>query len=201
MSSPAFDDETLRFGRLLHYAGLAIVLVTVALAYQWFYSPVEAEILDAAMQIDALDVAQKNAGVILHEHERLTSHLQEIEARYSALEQRVPLNAEAGSFLKHISELADEEQLEISNYQPADVMMPGNGYAAMEVMLDGKGNFHSICRFFDRLSKIQRLSKVKDLSVSVDPLSEAYPMKATIIIYFGLKGEIDKANAGEVTRG
>lgn len=201
MSSPAFDDETLRFGRLLHYAGLAIVLVAVALAYHWFYSPVEAEILDAAMQIDALNVAQKNAGVILHEHERLTSHLQEIEARYSALEQRVPLNAEAGSFLKHISELAGEEQVEISNYQPADVMTPGNGYAAMEVMLDGKGNFQSICRFFDRLSKIQRLSKVKDLSVSVDPLSEAYPMKATIIIYFGLKGEIDKANAGEVTRG
>jgi hypothetical protein len=50
-------------------------------------------------------------------------------------------------------------------------------------MLDGKGSFRSICAFFDRLSKIQRLSKVKDLSVSVDPQSDDYPMKATIVIY------------------
>jgi Tfp pilus assembly protein PilO len=200
MSSPAFDDETLRFGRLLHYAGLAIVLVTAALAYHWFYSPVEADILDAEMKIDALDVAKNNFNVILREHERLTSHLQEIEARYAALEERVPINAEAGGFLKHISEIAGEEHLEISNYQPADVTIPGNGYAAMEVMLDAKGNYQSICRFFDRLSRIQRLSKVKDLSVSVDPLSDDYPLKATIIIYFGLKGEIDRAGE-EVKRG
>jgi Tfp pilus assembly protein PilO len=200
MSSPAFDDETLRFGRLLHYAGLAIVLVTAALAYHWFYSPVEADILDAEMKIDALDVAKNNFNVILREHDRLTSHLQEIEARYAALEERVPINAEAGGFLKHISEIAGEEHLEISNYQPADVTIPGNGYAAMEVMLDAKGNYQSICRFFDRLSKIQRLSKVKDLSVSVDPLSDDYPLKATIIIYFGLKGEIDRAGE-EVKRG
>jgi Tfp pilus assembly protein PilO len=200
MSSPAFDDETLRFGRLLHYAGLAIVLVTSALAYHWFYSPVEADILDAEMKIDALDVAKNNFNVILREHDRLTSHLQEIEARYAALEERVPINAEAGGFLKHISEIAGEEHLEISNYQPADVTIPGNGYAAMEVMLDAKGNYQSICRFFDRLSKIQRLSKVKDLSVSVDPLSDDYPLKATIIIYFGLKGEIDRAGE-EVKRG
>jgi Tfp pilus assembly protein PilO len=200
MSSPAFDDETLRFGRLLHYAGLAIVLVTAALAYHWFYSPVEADILDAEMKIDALDVAKNNFNVILREHDRLTSHLQEIEARYAALEERVPINAEAGGFLKHISEIAGEEHLEISNYQPADVTIPGNGYAAMEVMLDAKGNYQSICRFFDRLSRIQRLSKVKDLSVSVDPLSDDYPLKATIIIYFGLKGEIDRAGE-EVKRG
>jgi hypothetical protein len=41
---------------------------------------------------------------------------------------------------------------------------------------------------------------VKDLSVSVDPLSDDYPLKATIIIYFGLKGEIDRAGE-EVKRG
>ena len=86
MSSPVLDDETLRFGRLLHYAGLAIVLVAGAAAYHWFYEPVERNMLDAAMKIDELVVSRQNAGVIRHEHERLSSHLQDIEARYSALE-------------------------------------------------------------------------------------------------------------------
>jgi Tfp pilus assembly protein PilO len=200
MSSPVIDDETLRFGRLLHYAGLAIVLVAGAAAYHWFYEPVERDLLDAEMKIDELIVSAQNAPVIRREHERLSSHMQEIEARYSALEERVPINAEAGSFLKHISEIAQEEQLEISNFQPAQSTL-GNGYAAMEVMLDGKGSFRSICAFFDRLSKIQRLSKVKDLSVSVDPQSDDYPMKATIVIYFGLKTEDSTSTDAEVSRG
>jgi type IV pilus assembly protein PilO len=200
MSSPVIDDETLRFGRLLHYAGLAIVLIACALAYNWFYAPLEAEILDAEMKIDELAVAGENTTVIRQEHERLTARLRQIEARYAALEQRVPLNAEAGSFLKHISEIASQEQLTISNFQPAQSVQ-GNGYAAMEVLLDGKGTFKSICSFFDRLSKLQRLSKVKDLSVSVDPQSDDYPIKATIVIYFGLKGEAAATSGGEVRRG
>jgi len=199
MSSPVLDDETLRFGRLLHYAGLAIVLVVGAMAYNGFYAPMETDLLDTEMKIDELAVAGQNAETIRREHERLSSHLQDIQARYSALEQRVPLNAEAGSFLKHVSEIAHEEELVITNFQPAQSVQ-GDGFTAMEVMLDGKGTFKSICSFFERLSKIQRLSKVKDLSVGVDAQSDDYPMKATIVIYFGLQG--DEATAGgEVSRG
>lgn len=205
MSSPALDAETLRFGRLLHYAGLAIVLVVGVTAYHWFYAPMEADLFDTKMKIDELAVSGENAVAIRREHARLSSHLQEIEARYSALEQRVPLNAEAGSFLRHVSEIAQEEKLVITNFQPAQSVQ-GDGYTAMEVMLDGRGSFKSICSFFERLSKIQRLSKVKDVTVSVDPQSDDYPMKATIVIYFGLQGDsLDGEQAatanGEVSRG
>jgi len=199
MSSPVFDEAMLRFGRLLHYAGLAIALIVCAIAYSWFYEPLEGDILDTEMKIDQLVVSRENAETIHHEHERLSSHLQDIKARYSALEERVPLNAEAGSFLKHVSEIAHEEELAITNFQPAQSVQ-GNGYTAMEVMLDGKGSFESICSFFERLSKIQRLSKVKDFSVSGDAQSDDYPMKATIVIYYGLQG--DGATVGrEVSRG
>jgi Tfp pilus assembly protein PilO len=167
MNSPV-DHETLRFGRLLHYAGLALVLVVGATAFSWFYSPVEAQIIDTEMQIEERVVMGRNAPAIRQEHTRLARQLEDIEARYAALEARVPLNAEAGGFLKHVSEIAHEERLEISNFQPAQ-SLHGNGYTAMEVMLDGKGSFRSICSFFQRLAKIQRLSKVKDLSLSVDP--------------------------------
>ena len=200
MSSPVLDAETLRFGRLLHYVGLAIVLVLAATTYHWFYTPMEVDILDTEMRIDALVVAGQNAAAIRREHARLSSLFQEIEARYSALENRVPLNAEAGGFLKHVSEIAQEERLVITNFQPSQ-SVKGDGYTAMEVMLDGKGSFKSICSFFERLSKIQRLSKVKNLSVSVDPQSDDYPMKATIVIYYGLKGNEAATSGEEVSRG
>ena len=200
MSSQVLDDNTLRFGRLLHYAGLAVVLICGAVAYSWLYEPVEINILDTQMKIDELAISRQNAAVIRREHARLTSQLHEIKARYLALEQRVPINAEAGRFLKHVSEIAQEEQLAISNFQPAQ-SIPGDGYTAMEVLLEGKGTFKSICSFFDRLSKIQRLSKVRRLSVTVNPQADVYPMEATIVIYFGLKAQRPDAGQKGAGRG
>jgi Tfp pilus assembly protein PilO len=200
MSSPVFDNETRRFGRLLHYAGLAAVLVSGAVGYGWLYTPVETNILETVMKIEELALSRQNAVAIRREHERLSGQLKGIQARYAALEARVPINAEAGLFLKHVSEIAREEKLAIGTFQPAQ-SVEGDGFTAMEVMLDGKGTFASICSFFDRLSKIQRLSKVKDLSVAVDPTSDEYPMQATIVIYFGLKGDAAESSAGEVNRG
>ena len=200
MVSPAIDDESRHFGRLLHYAGLAVVLVCGAFAYAWLYAPVESEIFGTMMKIEELALSRQNAEVIRREHARLSGQLQDIEARYAALERRVPLNAEAGSFLKQVSAIAHEENLAISNFQPAQSVV-GEGFTAMEVMLDGKGSFKSICSFFARLSAIKRLSKVKNLSISIDAQSEAYPMQATIMIYFGLQGEEAESSATEVRHG
>ena len=86
MNSPVVDQQTLRFGRLLHYAGLAVVLVVGALAYNWFYTPLEAAILDSQMQLDDLEIMGRNAPAIRREHTRLTQHLKDIEERYAALE-------------------------------------------------------------------------------------------------------------------
>jgi type IV pilus assembly protein PilO len=200
MSSPVFNQEMLRFGRLLHYAGLAVVLVVGAATYNWFYQPVETDILDAEMKIEELATARQNSAAIRQKYASLSDQLRNIQARYAALERRVPLSAEAGNFLKHVSEIASEEKLVISNFQPAQ-SLPGDGFTAMEVMLDGKGTFKSICAFFDKLSKIQRLSKVIDLSLVAEPQSDDYPMKATIVIYFGLQDEDSDSASEEVRRG
>mgnify|MGYP001224270304 CR=1 FL=1 len=194
MSSAVFDPQTLQFGRLLHYAGMAVVLICGAAAYHWLYTPVHANVFEAQVQLDELAQSGRNADAIRREHARLSSRLEEIEGRYAALQRRVPIGAEAGAFLKDVSQIAQEEQLEIGNFQPAN-SVEGEGYMAMEVMLDGEGSFAAICSFFDRLSKIQRLSKVRRLSVKVDPHLETYPMQATIVIYFGLKAQ--RADAGQ----
>jgi type IV pilus assembly protein PilO len=200
MTSAVFDTQTLQFGRLLHYAGMALVLICSAAAYHWGHTPMQADIFNAQVRLDELVQSGRNADAIRREHGRLSSRLEEIEARYAALQRRVPTSAEAGAFLKDVSQIAHEEKLEISNFQPAN-SVEGEGYTAMEVMLDGEGSFASICSFFDRLSKIQRLSKVRRLSVKVDPLSDTYPMEATIVIYFGLKAQRPDAGQKGAGRG
>jgi len=198
-SSTVFDTPTQQFGRLLHYAGLAVVLICAALAYSWLYSPLERKILDTTMKIDELTLSRSNADAIRKEHERLSGRLQEIEARYAALRRRVPPHADAGNFLKQVSEIASQEKLVISNFQPAD-SVERESYSMMEVLLEGRGSFASICSFFDRLAKIQRLSKVRHLSITVDEMEDTYPIQSTIVIYYGLKAR-GVAAAGEADRG
>jgi Tfp pilus assembly protein PilO len=185
MASSVIDPETLRFGRLLHYAGVAITLVCGAVAYTYLYTPIEKDIFDVSVRIDELTESSRNAPAINTEHEKLSSRLKDIAARYASLQGRVPGSAEAGNFLKNVSNIAHEEHLAISDFQPAR-SNEGDGFTAMEVMLNGHGSFASICTFFDRLSKLARLSKVKDLSVTSVDEGDEYPMKATLVIYFGL---------------
>ena len=200
MNTLVLDEQTLQFGRLLHYAGFAVALVSGAIAYASLYTPVEVHICDVEMQIDELTQSKQNAAAILREHQRLSKRLQGIATRYAALQRRVPENAEAGSFLRDVSEIARDEKLTINNFQPAH-SVAGDGYTAMEVMLNGKGSFASICSFLDRLSKITRLSIVKDITISTDDWSGDYPMKATLIIYFGLQSDRGATAQTGVARG
>jgi hypothetical protein len=58
----------------------------------------------------------------------------------------------------------------------------------MQVTLKGQGNFGSICTFVDQLTKLTRLSKIKELTLSAGDSATEYPMTATLVIYFGLRG-------------
>jgi Tfp pilus assembly protein PilO len=196
MASCVLDAETVRFGRLLHYAGVGIALLCGAAAYACLFTPIEQDIFNVSVRIDELTESSHNASAINTEHEKLSGRLKDIQARYAALQGRVPGSAESGSFLKCVSDIARQQNLAISEFQPAR-SSEGDGYTAMEVMLNGRGSFASICSFFDQLSKVTRLSKVKDVSVTIGDDSKEYPVKATLVIYFGLTDKRgDKAKVG-----
>jgi Tfp pilus assembly protein PilO len=196
MASCVLDAETVRFGRLLHYAGLGIALLCGAGAYACLFTPIEQDIFNVSVRMDELTESARNALAINTEHEKLSGHLKAIQARYAALQSRVPASAESGSFLKYVSDIARQQNLAISEFQPAR-STEGDGYTAMEVILNGRGSFASICSFFDQLSKVSRLSKVKDISVAISDDTNEYPLKATLVIYFGLTDKrSDKTKEG-----
>jgi hypothetical protein len=69
----------------------------------------------------------------------------------------------------------------------------------MEVTLVGRGSYVSICTFFDRLARLNRLSKLQDLEVTAGSGSE-YPIEAKLLIFFGLSGK-EGQSPTEVKRG
>lgn len=180
------DDETRRFGRLLHYAGVLITVICASAGYSFLHAPAVHSIADVSAQIDEVMQSVQNAAVIRQQHQTVSAKLEEVTTRIASVQNRVPQDADAGEFLKQVTQLAGAEKLSINDFHP-EKAESRNGYAEMQVTLKGDGSFSSICIFMERLNKLARLSKIKDLTLSSEGDMSVYPMSATLVIYFGLR--------------
>jgi Tfp pilus assembly protein PilO len=190
------DDETRRFGRLLHYVGVLATVVSVSAGYSFVHAPTLHAVADRFARIEELTLSLQNVPVVREHHRRASEKLREVTARIANVQQRVPPDANAGEFLKEVTQLANSVELAIKDFNP-EKPQSKNGYAEMEVTLKGAGSFASICSFIDRLTKLNRLSKVKNLAVSASETPGEYPMTATLVIYFALQGkDVNPAQEG-----
>jgi Tfp pilus assembly protein PilO len=189
------DEDTKRFGRLLHYAGVLATVICTTVGYSFLHAPALHEIAETSAKIDDL-LASVHNGPVTREHHRIAvEKLHEVTTRIANLQRRVPRDADAGSFLKEVAKLAEGDKLAIKDFHPEKPEVK-TGYGEMQVTLKGQGSFGSVCSFIDQLTKLTRLSKIKDLTVSVGENATEYPMTATLVIYFGLRGN-DEASAQE----
>ena len=178
------DEETRRFGRMLHYAGVLATVLSVWAGYKYIHAPTVESINATSAQIDELMLSVQNATIIREQHRIVSAKLHEVTTQIANLQQRVPTNDDSGEFLNQLSQLAHDEQVSITAFNP-EKPEPRAGYTEMYVTLKGTGSFRSICMFVDKLSKLPRLSKVKDFTLSADEGSTEYPLSATPLIYFG----------------
>jgi Tfp pilus assembly protein PilO len=189
------DEDTKRFGRLLHYAGVLATVICTTVGYSFLHGPAVHEIAETSAKIEDL-LASVHNGPVTREHHRIAvEKLHEVTTRIANLQRRVPRDADAGAFLKEVTQLAGRDQLAIKDFHPEKPELK-TGYAEMQVTLKGQGSFGSVCSFIDQLTKLTRLSKIKDLTLSIGENASEYPMTATLVIYFGLRGN-DEASARE----
>ena len=189
------DQETRRFGRLLHYAGVLATVVCTTIGYSFLHAPAVHEITETSAKIDELLQSVRNGPVMREQHRLVAEKLRDVTTRIANVQRRVPREPDGGEFLKEVTQLASEGKLAIKDFQP-EKPETKTGYAEMQVTLRGQGSFGSICSFIDRLTKLTRLSKIKDLTLSAGEDATGYPMTATLVIYFGLRGN-EAANAQE----
>src|SRR5262245_21666056 len=169
------DEDTKRFGRLLHYAGVLATVACASFGYSFLHAPAVETIADTSARIDEVVQSVQNAPVIRAQHQKVSQKLQEVTTRIANVQRRVPQASDEGDFLHQLTELASNEKLSIKEYNPGKAEAR-DGYAEMQVMLKGEGSFGSICTFVDRLNKLARLSKVKELTLTAEDNRAEYPM-------------------------
>jgi Tfp pilus assembly protein PilO len=185
------DKETRRFGRVLHYAGLLATVLCATACYSLLHAPTMHAKADTSSRIQEVLLSVQNAPLIREQHQKAAATLAEVTSRITEVQRRVPREADSGAFLKEVTQIAAAEQVTIRDFQPEQPALK-SGYAELAVTLNAEGSFAGICTFIDRLNKLERLSKVKDLKVSATEDETDYPMTATLLIYFALQNETAK---------
>jgi Tfp pilus assembly protein PilO len=193
------DDQIRRFGRILHYAGVLATVIGMAASYSLWHVPLLVETDRTDEKIQELTLSVQNAQAIREQYEKVSERLATAKAQIATVKQRVPQEADPGQFFDEVSRIAVEETLAIKDYEKATPVVH-EGYTQMEVTLTGRGNYAAVCTFLDRLAGMKRLSKLQNLTLTASGNATEYPMTATLIIYFGLRGT-DETDAKEVKRG
>lgn len=199
MTLHILNPEIRRFGRILHYAGLLATIAFATASYSLLHVPIYEQISEIDQKIEELSLSAQNAEVIHVQHQKASERLMDVKKRIAKVQERVPRDADAGEFLNEVTRIAAQENLIIKRFKP-EKPLERDGYTQMEVTLMGRGNYTSICTFFDHLSRLKRLSKLQNLTLTAEGNTSEYPMDATLIIYYGLRANEAKA-AKEVKRG
>jgi Tfp pilus assembly protein PilO len=191
-------DQTRRFGRVLHYSGVMVLVAGLTASYSLLHSPIIEATEITSERIEELTLSVQNAPAIREQYQKTSERLSTAKERIATAHKRVPKEADMGGFYNEVSRIATEERLAVREFKPGQPTVR-NGYGQLEVTLTGRGNYASVCAFFDRLAKLNRLSKLENLLLTASNSAE-YPIEVKLVIFFGLRGKEAEAST-EVKRG
>src|SRR3954468_20649822 len=112
------DEDTRRFGRLLHYAGVLATVICTTIGYSFLHAPALHEIIETSAKIDDLLASVRNGPVTREHHRMAVEKLHEVTTRIANLQRRVPQDADAGTFLSDVTQLAGAGKLAIKDFHP-----------------------------------------------------------------------------------
>jgi type IV pilus assembly protein PilO len=125
--------------------------------------------------------------------EVLKKELAESEIEFAQLLSMLPDQKEIPGLLDSVSQLGAQVGLENILFQPQPEQ-PHEFYAAIPVRLDLLGSYHKLGTFFDKISKLNRILKVDNLSISRRSDS-SLQVGCTIITYrFIEQAQTEKTN-------
>lgn len=123
-------------------------------------------------------------------HRQLRREADELNAQIATIRERIPVSPLEETFLSHTNNIAKEEQLAIGNFRRAKTKdFPD--YSEVDVVISGQGSYASICRFLYRVSRLERLSTVRQLSIESNPGSNEYPFEVIYSLQFGMHTDVE----------
>ncbi len=159
-----------KIGQLSRVQRIAIVVVAFALvtgAFVYFsFLPKSKEISTLQQDLDGvnqeLNLARTTAGKL----PELRKQAKEVEIEFKRASVSLPTGKEIPRLLQDISASGREAGLEFALFQP-NPEIPKQFYAEIPISLKVTGGYHQVASFFDKVSRMNRIVNIKDLTLSL----------------------------------
>jgi Tfp pilus assembly protein PilO len=185
MAERDLNKSTRVLGLGLHAAGLGVVLLIAAAGCVCLLRPVRLQIEGCETQAGRLEARLNSADKRRAEQQELTRQSAALAQEATALARRVPDEALEAEFLSQVAAAASQVGLKILDYRPA-VASAQEDCSQMEIQLSCSGPYGSLCRFLERLTAFERLSRVTDAEIAA-AAPDGCAVNMTLVIFFQLK--------------
>lgn len=154
-----------RIAKLAIGAGLlVVVLVTYVVV---FYGDVAASIKSERSREGQLRKELADARQAEFEYQKDLAELTEREQRQRELNKILPSSTEYPAFLSSIQTVANVTGISLAAWTPRDEV-PEQFYARVPMMLELKGRFHQVARFFYNVGQLDRIINMENIHIT-DP--------------------------------
>jgi len=145
------------------YIGLILVLVGM---WYWIYQKPKNEQLASIKSKNEQLLAQlQQASTVKARYDQYQRDLVEIDTRLEALQSIIPPEKEAAAFLRSVQEMATSSNLKINLFRPR-ALVSRDFYFDWPVEVRLEGNYHGLGRFFESISKAERIVDVPMITIT-----------------------------------
>ncbi len=142
----------------------AAMIVPVALFIFLFVIPKNKDIKKLRKDITYLQGEIKKVEARANELDKYKQEKENVALQLQAASLLLPQRKEIPRLLTNISDLGSSSGLDFINFQPGKET-PSEFYAVIPISITVKGSYHKIGTFLDKVSKLNRIVSVTDISL------------------------------------
>ncbi len=163
MAFEGFSLENIPLRQQLVLFALALFAI-LYFSYSWTIEPLRTEVATLEARIDALTLEVDQGRLV---EARLPEFRREVQAQREKLrifKQTLPDEKETPDLMRRIQQLAVGANLNIKSFIPQQTVSR-EFYVDWPIQMTMEGNYHNLGRFFERVSRLQRLVNIGDVSI------------------------------------
>ena len=145
---------------------LAVNIVLLGAFYYTVYKGKSEKVVVLQQGLDKLQAKHAEQKKVLANLPKFRKENEELKIKFKELLKLLPNTKEIPSLLTNISNLAQDCGLEILLFKPQKEI-PRGFYADIPVEMQVNGDYHNIGHFFDKVSKLERIVNIADISIAV----------------------------------
>ncbi|MFY9399463.1 MAG: type 4a pilus biogenesis protein PilO [Desulfomonilia bacterium] len=158
-------DLLLRQKPAIKILALVVILGAILGVYwQFFYSPVMAEIRAIEPELNQLKQELAAKREIVKEKDRYEAELEETREKLHLALKQLPNKSEIPTLLENISALGNASGLQFKLFKPKPEV-PKNFYAEIPVDIQIEGRYRDVVTFFDSVSKMPRIVNITNINM------------------------------------